>query len=127
LRRFEIVSVNEEKDYLQAEVSFFDDDEPAATPELRAQVLQLYKGVAELPVARQHGEPDLADPQLSFQVAQCLPDLDFLSRLLPLRSEDARLKLLNQYLAEYIPRQQAIERMKALAPTNGSGAKPAGL
>jgi hypothetical protein len=77
--------------------------------------------------AADRGEPDLADPQLSFQVAQCLPDLDFQNALLQLRSEAGRLKELNQYLAAYIPRQRAIERMRGLAPTNGSGAKPAGM
>ena len=43
------------------------------------------------------------------------------------RSESGRLRQFNQYLAEYLPRQRAIERMKELAPTNGHGPKPAGL
>jgi len=34
---------------------------------------------------------------------------------------------LNRFLAEYIPRQRVIERMRQLAPTNGFGGKPAGL
>ena len=72
-------------------------------------------------------EPDLEDPQLSFQLAQAVPDLDFLNALLRQRSENVRLKELNQYLAAYIPRQRTIERMKELAPTNGFGGKPAGL
>jgi hypothetical protein len=33
------------------------------------------------------------------------------------------LKELNEYLAQYIPRQTTIERVKALAPTNGFGGK----
>jgi hypothetical protein len=49
------------------------------------------------------------------------------SALLRHRSETTRLKELNQYLANYIPRQRAIDRMKELAPTNGFGGKPAGL
>ena len=32
LRRFEIVELSGEKDYLQAEVSFFDDDDPGPAP-----------------------------------------------------------------------------------------------
>jgi hypothetical protein len=43
------------------------------------------------------------------------------------RSETERLKQLNHYLAQYIPRQRTVERMKELAPTNGHGATPAGL
>src|ERR1039457_5452936 len=39
-RRFEIHSLNEEKEYLQAEVTFFDDEAPAdPSPELRDQAL----------------------------------------------------------------------------------------
>jgi hypothetical protein len=72
-------------------------------------------------------EPDLQDPQLSFQLAQALPDLDFLHALLARRSETSRLKELNHYLAEYIPRQRRIEYVKRLAPTNGFGGGPSGL
>jgi hypothetical protein len=64
---------------------------------------------------------------VSFQVAQAVPDLEFLNRILLERSESARLHEFNQYLAAYLPRQQTIERMKELAPTNGHGPKPAGL
>ena len=126
-RRFEIVTINEEKDYLQAEVSFFDDeDADAAPPELRAQALLHYKDLAALPASQAPGEPDMADRQLSFQLAQGLPDLDFLSSLLRARSEGGRLKQLNHFLAEYIPRQRTIGRLKAIAPTNGFGGKPPG-
>jgi hypothetical protein len=86
-----------------------------------------YKGLRPLAGPDAPAEPDLADPQLSFQVAQCLPDVDFQASLLRQRSEKARLQELNRYLAAYLPRQRVIERMKGLAPTNGSGAKPAGL
>jgi Lon protease-like protein len=127
LRRFEIVTISEEKDYLQAEVSFFDDEDDAASPELRAEAVLHYKELAALGVSQAVGEPDMADRQLSFQLARGLPDLDFLSSLLRARSEDGRLKQLNHYLAEYIPRQRTIERVKSLAPTNGFGGKAAGL
>ena len=60
-------------------------------------------------------------------MAQAVPDLDFLSMILRDRSESARLRQFNQYLAEYLPLQRSIERMKELAPTNGHGPKPAGL
>jgi Lon protease-like protein len=127
-RRFEIVTLNEEKDYLQAEVSFFDDDDLAPVPpELRDQALSQYRTLKEFAEAEKRGEPDLADPQLSFQLAQGLPDLNFLHSLLRDRSESDRLKQLNHFLAEFIPRQRTIERMKALAPTNGFGGKPPGL
>ena len=127
-RRFEIVALNDEKDYLQAEVRYFDDDDlalPAA--ELRDRVLANYRDLAALAASREQGEPDLGDPQLSFQLARALPDVDFLNTLLQHRSEIGRLERLNRYLVDFIPRQRTIERVRALAPTNGFGGKPAGL
>jgi Lon protease-like protein len=123
-RRFEVLSLNEEKDYLQAEVRFFDDDDLQPVPqELRDQALSHYRALTKLSSTREMGEPDEKAAQLSFQLAQALPDVNFLSVLLRQRSESGRLKELNEYLAQYIPRQTTIERVKALAPTNGFGGK----
>ncbi len=127
-RRFEIESLNEEKSYLQAEVNFFDDDDFSPTPaELREKALAHYRALGKLGTLQENEEPNLQDPQLSFQLAHAVPDVNFLSVLLRQRSETGRLTELNSYLAQYIPRQQAIERVKALAPTNGHGGRPAGL
>jgi Lon protease-like protein len=123
-RRFEIQSLNEEKSFLQGEVTFFDDEEFAPVPvELRQLALDNYQQLSRLANAREHSSPDLSDPQLSFQLAQAVPDLDFLNGLLRQRSENSRLKQFNSFLAEYIPRQRTIERMRQLAPTNGFGGK----
>jgi Lon protease-like protein len=121
-RRFEIQSLNEEKSFLQGEVTFFDDEEFAPVPaDLRQAALDNYQQLSRLANARDHSSPDLTDPQLSFQLAQAVPDLDFLNGLLRQRSENGRLKQFNSFLAEYIPRQRTIERMRHLAPTNGFG------
>ncbi len=121
-RRFEIVSLDEKLDYLRAEVRYFDDEDAAPPePEIRKQVLRHFRLLQKLGGSQDRGEPDLADPQLSFQLAQILPDLDFLSALLRQRSEASRLKQLNQYLADYVPRRRAIEHVQGVAPTNGFG------
>ena len=127
-RRFEIQSLNEEKPYLQAEVTFFDDDDFTETPtELRDQALSQYQAFSQLGVVNMAEEPNLQDPQLSFQLAHAVPDLNFLNMLLRKRSERGRLTELNEFLSQYIPRQQKIERVKTLAPTNGHAGKPAGI
>jgi Lon protease-like protein len=127
-RRFEIDGLNEEKDYLQAEVSFFDDNESeSVADEDRQQAIRQYRALNALGTARTHDEPDMKDPQLSFQLAQAVPDLEFLDLLLRQRSETGRLKELNHYLAGYLPKQRLIEHMKERAPTNGFGQKPEGL
>src|ERR1019366_7592294 len=72
-RRFEIVSLNQEKEYLQAEVEFFDDDDLAPVPaELRDRALSNYRALSRLASARGHGDPDFEDPQVSFQVEQAV-------------------------------------------------------
>src|SRR5271155_2596176 len=80
--RFEILDLNQEKSYLQATVEFFDDDDIAPTPaELRDRALANYNALRELSSTDERGTADLDDPQLSFQLAQILPDLDFLHAL----------------------------------------------
>ena len=123
-QRFEILSLNEEKEYLQAEVQFFEDEDFRTAPhELKQQVLSHYEALRQLGAAKEIAEPDAKDPQLSFQLAPAIPDLNFLNTLLRQRSETGRLRELNNYLEQYIPRQRAIERLRALAPTNGYGGK----
>lgn len=127
-RRFEIVNLHQEKEYLQAEIEFFDDEDPAPAPaDVRDLALANYQALSGLGSVRGHSNPDFADRQLSFQVAQAVPDLDFLGMLLRERSESGRLRRFNEYLANYLPRQRSLERMKELAPRNGHGPKPAGL
>ena len=55
-RRFEIVSLNEEKDYLRGEVEFFDDeDTEPAPPEVREQALVNYQALNRMVSVRSHG------------------------------------------------------------------------
>jgi len=127
-RRFEVESLDEELEFLRAHVNFFDDDdfEPIA-PELRDEALANFRLLCELEESEEQDDADLEDPQLSFQLAQNLPDVDFLSGLLRRRSEPARLKELNRYLANYIPRQKIIQHVKSVAPRNGHGGTHLGI
>jgi Lon protease-like protein len=127
-RRFEIVSINEEKEYLRGEVEFFDDEDLAPVPEdLRDLAISNYRELRRMDGSRGHNDPDLEDRQVSFQVAHAVPDLAFLSMILRERSETGRLRQFNRYMADYLPRRRSIEHMKELAPTNGHGPKPAGI
>jgi len=127
-RRFEILSLNQDKDYLRGEVEFFDDEDTTESPqELREEVLRRYRAMLEATENKFYPEPELTDPQLSFQLAQSVDDLDFQSVMLRSRSEAERLKQLNQFLNQYVPRLKQTVRMKQLAPLNGFGHKPAGL
>jgi len=128
IRRFEIVGLNEDKAYLRGQVEFFDDDDPGPAPaEMREKALVQYRGLLEIGEVNAASEPVLTDPQLSFQLAQAVQDLDFLSILLRNRSELQRLKQLTDYLERQTPRVREASRMRKLAPLNGHGPSPAGM
>jgi Lon protease-like protein len=128
VRRFEIVGLNEEKAYLRGEVEFFDDDDPGPAPEeMQQKALVQYRGLLETGELRAASDPVLTDPQLSFQLAQALQDLDFLNVLLRNRSEQQRLKQLTDYLARQVPKMKEASRMRKLAPLNGHGSAPSGI
>src|SRR6185295_8265838 len=128
IRRFEVVGLNEEKSYLRGEVEYFDDEEQEPPPaELQQKALTHYRGLLETGELRSSTDPVLTDPQLSFQLAQALQDVDFLSLLLRNRSEVDRLKQLAEYLSRELPKLREASRMKKLAPLNGHGSKPPGL
>jgi len=127
-RRFEVLLLNEEKPYLRGEVQFFDDDEPGpAADDLRQEALLRYRALLELGEMRGYSDPVLSDPQLSFQLAQAVQDLDFQSIMLRNRSEPDRLRQFNSFLAQYVPRMKETSKMKKLAPLNGFGHKPVGM
>jgi hypothetical protein len=92
---------------------------------MQRRALDQFKDLAELGASVR--EPDLGDPQLSFQLAQSIQDLDFQSVLLRNRSETERMKELNEFLSEYVPRQRYAQKMKERAGKNGFGGKLAGL
>jgi Lon protease-like protein len=121
-RRFEIVFLNEEESYLRGEVQYFDDeDAEPAPPTMQEAALSQYRTLVEIGGTPPYGEANLQDPQLSFQIAQGIPDLDFLHLLLRTRSEANRLKEVTDFLTQFVPRQRRVSKVKAVAPLNGFG------
>ena len=126
-RRFEILSLNDELAYLRGEVEFFDDDDPGpAAPDVRERVLAQFRALGEI-TERSGDEPAPDTPQISFFLAQAIPDLNFRQTLLSSRSEPDRLKQISAFLADFVPRQRLAARRRRLAPTNGHGLHPPGL
>jgi Lon protease-like protein len=123
-RRFEIILLNDEKPYLRGAVEFFDDDESEPiTPEVRKRALDAYNDIRSSDSA----EPELGDPQLSFQLAQGIPDLDFRQVLLATRSEADRMRRLAEFFPQYAARQRQIEHARVVAPKNGHAKRPPGV
>jgi Lon protease-like protein len=127
-RRFEIILLNDEKPYLRGAVEYFDDEaaDPIA-PEVRKRVIESYNDLRALEDSEPIHEPELSDPQLSFQLAQVVPDLDFRQILLATRSEADRMRRLAEFFPSYSSRQRQIQHARAVAPTNGHAKGSAGV
>ena len=127
-RRFEIIMLNDEKPYLRGAVEFFDDEESEAiTPEVRERVLEAYNEIRELEPAEPIHNPEMADPQLSFQLAQVGPDVDFRQVMLSTRSEADRMRRLAEFFPSYTTRRRQIQHARGVAPRNGHAKWPPGV
>ena len=129
-RRFVIQSLDQELDWLRGEVEFFDDDDfTPVTAQLReraqASWSEIRAALIETGQQLTGDEPESEDPLYSFQLAQAVSDLDFQNLMLRSRSEAERLRQFVDFAREYVPRTHYVARMKRVAPTNGSGHKPA--
>ena len=125
-RRFEVLLLNEERSFLRGSVEFFDDDEinPEAPPELLESVISGFNELQSLS-SSDPLDPDKArDPQLSFRLAQDVPDLGFRQGLLAMRSETERMRRIAEFLPEYLQRHRRIQHTKDVAGRNGHSHKP---
>ncbi len=117
-RRFELVSLDNDRAFLRGEVEYFDDEEPGpASAETRERALECYQELVEL--GETTPEPRLDDPQLSFQLANIVEDVDFRQRLLPLRSEEDRMRAFVDFCKDYIPKRRIIAQLRRVQPLNG--------
>ena len=128
-RRFQILSLDEEKSYLRGTVEYFDDEAAERIPE--ELLNRALDANARLRQALGEGEAspqaEPASSDLSFKLAEGIDDLDFRSLLLQSRSEPERLRLFAQFTDDYIPRHQYVAHMQKKAPLNGSGHKRPGI
>lgn len=127
-RRFEIILLNDEKPYLRGAVEFFDDEtSDPITPEVRKRVMEAYNDIRKISPSETPPDPEMTDPQLSFQLAQVVPDLDFRQVLLATRSEAERMRQLADFFPNYTSRQRQIQHVRAVAPRNGHSKWPPGV
>ena len=120
--------LNDEKPYLRGAVEFFDDDESEPiTPEVRKRVMEAYNDLRELEQTERVHDPELTDPQLSFQLAQVVPDVDFRQVMLATRSEADRMRRLAEFFPNYTSRQRQIQHARVVAPKNGHAKWPTGV
>jgi Lon protease-like protein len=117
-QRFEIIQVNQERSFLQAEVAFFEDEPSTLSKNAADTVIQLHEQL--IAVMGQTIEVERDAAYLSFRLAQDLPvDLDFKQTLLEIKSEAERIELLTEYYRATIPKIENSLRVRQRASGNG--------
>jgi len=118
-RRFEVLELNRDRSYLQAEILLIPDEPDAAAEEDKARAIRAHLEILSLAGAVQ--DLSAADPSaLSFYLAGSLPlDLDFKQKLLTMRSERERIQAVAAYLQGILPNLQRASRAREKAGGNG--------
>ncbi len=121
--RFEVVELNQDRDFLQGEVILLEDEkDPAASDDI-GRLLELHSEVAELSGAEAEPVPPEAAEarsQLSYELAAALPlDLDLKQSLLALRSEAQRVAVLIKLYEAVLPKLRQVEEARRKAGGNG--------
>ena len=119
-RRFTIQSLDEDKSYLRAEVSYFDDEDLRAVPtELQRRASATLRKLMSIERPSVVGEEGSGSVRLSFQIGQLINDLDKRQTVLSLRSEVERLEYLVKIVPEYLIQREQTALAKRVGPMNG--------
>jgi Lon protease-like protein len=118
-KRFEVLELNRDRSFLQAEVLLVPDEPDATAHEEEARAIRAHLEILTLAGAVQ----DLAAAEpgtLSFYLAGSLPlDLDFKQKLLAMRSESQRIHAVGTYLESILPNLRRASRAREKAGGNG--------
>ena len=106
VQRFEVLEVNDDRSFLQAEVSLVHDEDeagPVTPAQLVERAVRLHEEIARL-AGGDLAKADRSSANLSFLLAGSLPlDLDFKQNLLSTLSETKRLEAVVGYLQAVLP------------------------
>ena len=117
--RFEVMQVNQERSFLQAEVLYLQDEPEKATADEIAQAVKLQGEIVEL-AGSTPANSESEDPRLSFSLVGPLPlDLDFKQTLLGMKSEAERMQAVISYLEAILPNLRRTVRVRQKAGGNG--------
>lgn len=118
-RRFEVMELNQDRSFLQAEVLFIPDEPGSSLEADRTRAIESHRKILELAGAVQ----DLSgadESMLSFYLAASIPlDLDFKQKLLTIRSERERMQFLASSFESIFPTLRRSARAREKAGGNG--------
>ena len=118
--RFEVVRLNHERSFLQAEVFYLQDELELASNEEKAQATKLHGEIMTLAGAEPERSSEIAEGQLSFHLAGSLPlDLDFKQTLLGMKSEGERLRAIISFFETILPNMRRTMHVRRKAGGNG--------
>jgi len=120
-RRFKLISLDTERNFLRGEIEEIEDEEfgPAPAQKVR-EAIALQQEYARATGAEAE-KPDPDEPELSFVLGAISPDLDFRQILLSTKSEARRIELVASHLTKLIQRHSIQEAMRTAARSNGHG------
>lgn len=117
-RRFEISQVNQERSFLQGEVTYFEDEPSTVGKGAADKLIELHEQL--FAVLGQTVEIERDVEWLSFHLAHQLPvDLDFKQALLEMKSESERVETLTEYYRVTIPKVEKTLLARQRAGGNG--------
>jgi Lon protease-like protein len=118
-KRFEVLELNQDRSFLQAEVLLVPDEPGPSADKDKARAIQVHQEILSLAGAVQ--DLSAADQNaLSFYLAGSLPlDLDFKQKLLATRSEGERIQAVASYLEGILPNLRRAARAREKAGGNG--------
>ena len=120
--RFEVIQLNQERPFLQAEVLYLQDEPEIASPEEIAQAMTLHGEIMTLAGAEPEKSSEVGEGQLSFHLAGSLPlDLDFKQTLLGMKSEAERLRAVVSFFETILPTMRRTVHVRRKAGGNGHG------
>jgi Lon protease-like protein len=120
-RRFELLLVNEERNFLRGSVEFLEDEVAQPGLEDREKAIAAYNQCRKLSSEAPLTAGESENPALSFVLAEPLTDLGLRQTILGARGEAERLKHLADYFPKYLARELHVQQVKSAAPRNGHG------
>ncbi len=116
--RFEVMQVNQERSFLQAEVLYLQDEPGKPAAEEIARAVQLRGEIMALAGTQPEAPHDTS--QVSFRLVGSMPlDLDFKQTILGLKSESERMQAIISYFQAILPGLRHAVQARQKAGGNG--------
>ena len=119
-KRFEVLQVNQDRAFLQADVFYLDDeDSPALAADIK-KAIALHQEIMALAGAQPEDVEESETAQLAYRLAGSLPfDPDFQQALLEMNSEAERTRALVSFFEQLLPALHRNAAAKKKAGGNG--------